>query len=512
MADFEVTSPQGQKFIVTAPEGATQAEVLSYAQANFKPKDYRGAPSPVDPTEGMSFLDKFNAGAGKAMVDMLDGGKQLFGMGPSAAEVGDRRALDAPLMRTGAGLAGNIGANLSMLAPAMLVPGAATIPAAGALGAATMALQPTETGEDRLKNMALGFGLGAGSQYAGTTGARLLGEKAAENQASALAAQSRNAVRDKTLADAQKAGYVIPPSAVNPSGANKALESFAGKAAIGQEAAVRNQPITDALARKAAGLADDQAISKTALRQSRFEASEPYRQIASISPQAAAELEALQLARQESKLQWKAYGRNADPSAFKAAQAADAQVAAAQTNLETIASQAGQPGLVEAMKNARVQLARNHEVQRALNAGTGSVDAASIGRSLDRGAPLSGELETIARFQQAFSPYARESSAVPTPGVSKVAALSSALMGGAGGAAAGPAGVAAGALPFVVPPAARSLALSQPYQQMMTRPSYSSGLLGAAGSAGLIPSPATGGLLGRTAIPAIYMGLMQPQP
>ena len=32
MPDFEITAPDGRKFIVTAPDGATQDEVLAYAQ------------------------------------------------------------------------------------------------------------------------------------------------------------------------------------------------------------------------------------------------------------------------------------------------------------------------------------------------------------------------------------------------------------------------------------------------------------------------------------------------
>lgn len=36
MPDFEITSPDGKRFVVTAPEGASQEQVLSYAQQNFK--------------------------------------------------------------------------------------------------------------------------------------------------------------------------------------------------------------------------------------------------------------------------------------------------------------------------------------------------------------------------------------------------------------------------------------------------------------------------------------------
>jgi hypothetical protein len=35
MPDYEITSPDGKKFVVTAPDGATQEQVLAYAQEQF---------------------------------------------------------------------------------------------------------------------------------------------------------------------------------------------------------------------------------------------------------------------------------------------------------------------------------------------------------------------------------------------------------------------------------------------------------------------------------------------
>lgn len=184
MADFEVTAPNGKKFVVTAPEGASQDDVLAYAQqqfvavngsdANAKYKNLQQV-EPVDPTEGMSFPEKFNAGIGKAFVDVGRGASQLVGKGPSGQEMRDIKDLEGPLMKTAAGTAGNIAGNVALIAPASLVPGAATVPAAGAIGATLAALQPTENTQERLVNMGVGFGLGSGSQYAGTTGASLLG-------------------------------------------------------------------------------------------------------------------------------------------------------------------------------------------------------------------------------------------------------------------------------------------------------------------------------------------------
>lgn len=38
MATYEITAPDGQMYDVTAPDNATEAEVLAYAQSNFQPK------------------------------------------------------------------------------------------------------------------------------------------------------------------------------------------------------------------------------------------------------------------------------------------------------------------------------------------------------------------------------------------------------------------------------------------------------------------------------------------
>ena len=37
MPRYEISAPDGRKFEITAPEGATQEEVLAYAQSNFGP-------------------------------------------------------------------------------------------------------------------------------------------------------------------------------------------------------------------------------------------------------------------------------------------------------------------------------------------------------------------------------------------------------------------------------------------------------------------------------------------
>src|SRR5207249_4131466 len=98
----------------------------------------------------------------------------------------------------------------------------------------------------------------------------------AEAKVSAATAPSAQALRDQTLLDAQSAGYVIPPSRINPTVLNTKLESNGGKAAVNQEASIRNQTITNQLAAKEVGLPADQPITEVALTSVRAEAGQVY--------------------------------------------------------------------------------------------------------------------------------------------------------------------------------------------------------------------------------------------
>lgn len=162
MATYRLTSPDGEAFEVTAPDGATEDAVLRYAQAVWKAKPKSlSAPKKADPTEDMSTGERVLAGAGKAFVDIGRGIGQMTGL-VSQAEIDEAKRLDAPLMDTGAGMAGNIGANMLTA----LVPGGNTVKGAALVGGALSALQPTATGESRARNAFVGAGLGAGGALA----------------------------------------------------------------------------------------------------------------------------------------------------------------------------------------------------------------------------------------------------------------------------------------------------------------------------------------------------------
>ncbi len=192
MPSFEITSPDGRRFQINAPEGASQDDVLAYAQSNMPAASH--APT-FDPTEGMSGLDRAMAGVGKAVADTGRGLRQLasyVGIGdPNAVqrEIDEAKRLDAPLMNTGAGVAGNIGGQIATtLLPggalaragkaAAALPGLAragqaiegagqalTLPKtagqAGMAGGVFGGMQPVSSDDSRLGNMAFGAAGGA---------------------------------------------------------------------------------------------------------------------------------------------------------------------------------------------------------------------------------------------------------------------------------------------------------------------------------------------------------------
>jgi hypothetical protein len=98
----------------------------------------------------------------------------------------------------------------------------------------------------------------------------------------------------------------------------------------------------------------------------------------------------------------------------------------------------GKGGLVKEWQKARTTMAKTYDVEAALNDVTGDVSARQLGLMRKRGKPLTGNLETVARFGRAFEGSARD------PVKMRDATQSSAFdyMMGVGGAAVGGGGPA----------------------------------------------------------------------
>lgn len=132
---------------------------------------------PPDPTEGMSGFERFAAGAGKALTDIGLGAKQLVGLA-SEKDVDEKRRLDAALMNTGMGKAGNITGNIGAMVPLAILPGAATVPGAALYGAAMGAVEPRGEADSLGGNMTRSALLSAfvPAAVAGYKGAKSLAE------------------------------------------------------------------------------------------------------------------------------------------------------------------------------------------------------------------------------------------------------------------------------------------------------------------------------------------------
>lgn len=470
----------------------------------------------TDPTEGMSSTEKFLAGAGKAFIDVGRGVGQLVGA-VSREDVDEARRLDAPLMRTGAGRAGSIAGSVAAFAPTAFIPGANTAAGAGLIGAGMGATQPVGTEDSRLANIGIGAGLGVAGQQVGRRAGEFLSSRLAAQRAQLAMQQGQNAERDATIAAVREAGYLIPPSSVNPSFGNQVLESISGKIATAQTAASKNQAITEKLIRRSVGLADDAPITKEAMQKIRKEAfdagykpvkqagampADPafvkalddvvskYQGAARSFPGAVSDdvtnlvngyrvsqfnsgdaIDAIQILRDRASTAYASGNKELGKASREVANALEDQI---ERNL----SAAGQDGaeMLGAFRAARQLMAKTHTVESSVRAGSGNVTAASIGREFQKGRPLTGELETVGRFANVFPRAAQAPQVVAGPAVHNLKSGLAALMGGGGAAAFGPVGMTVAAVPFVAPPIARSALFSRGAQAALT-PSYQPNML-----------------------------------
>lgn len=311
-----------------------------------------------------------------------------------------------------------------------------------------------------------------------------VGDAIKDRQAAAAADLARKQPLNDTLRAGLDAGYVVPPSSVNPTLSNNIKESISGKVATAQIASSKNQAVTDSLVRKSLGLADDAPLSVEALGKYRADLHaagyEPLRQIGVVPADA-------QFASDLNNIVKQYTGKGTIPaiqktevndlvaahrsSAFDSGDAVDAirilredakdayrkgdsALGGAQKALanayEGALERALPTGsdLLKNYQNARQNIAKSFTVEDALKEGTGAVDARKLAAALQKGDPLSGDLLTAARFANAFPKATQPPSMVAGPGVHNLKAMFAGGAGATGGAlgaaVAGPPGAAVG--------------------------------------------------------------------
>jgi spore coat protein CotF len=253
--------------------------------------------------------------------------------------------------------------------------------------------------------------------------------------------------QQRTFDVGQREGYVVPPATIKPNIRNIALESIGGKQATEQTARATNQQVTNRLANRTLGLPETREITRDTLEQVRDEAGQVYEMVKSagristdddykaglqgirasikkiredfpkVNVAASKEIKDLADALDVSE-----FDTNSGMELLKQLrnEAADnlasldeptkkalgrAQREAAETLEELIFRQlrnAGQDDLAQQFDNARRQIAKSYTVQAALDEGSGSVDAMKLAQILNKGKPLSPELELAARMGGSF--------------------------------------------------------------------------------------------------------------
>jgi hypothetical protein len=273
-------------------------------------------------------------------------------------------------------------------------------------------------------------------------GSKLPAPQAAQQAPKGFVKPAADLVRQQTLAASQKAGYVVPPATTNPTIKNKVFESIGGKIATAQDAAAKNQEVTNTLSKRALGLSEDAPLTAESLGVLRKEAGEAYKTLRSVG---AVELDDASIKAMDtvaakfagSKLK-DAMGSGSDipkivqalkeekltgdaavdaidrlrELAGKAYASGDKGQGAAYRKLsETIENLMEKNLSGEALKNfkdARQLIAKTYSVEGAYNPSAGNVVGTKLAAQLSKGKPLSGDLLTAAKFGQAFPKAARE--------------------------------------------------------------------------------------------------------
>ena len=412
----------------------------------------------------------------------------------------------------------------------------------GLLGGASAirAAAPTLMGQTRAAGTmaAVGGGAGAtGQAVTEVTGEPLFGAAtsmavpglaigaARAQQANLQAQQQRNAVRDLTIRQAQAEGYLTTPGSVTPNVQNVLLERLAGKTRTQQQASVQNQQVTDRLARRAAGIGENDPLTRANMQQIRRDeyqrGYEPLNRIGAVptDPQfntalddvlaaytgpgqsfpgaipqpvlnlvnsyrvgqfnSADAIGATRTLREQARANIRAGGDNASVGL---AQRAISN--ALEDQIERQLTQAGNPNtqaMLDQFRASRQRMAISHSVEDAIVEGGGSVNARTLANDLQtRGRYFSGDLDLIARFANIARPVMTPPNTMGTPTGAQMMNTVGVGFGGlgglGGGVLGGPYGAGMGAIagalaPQMVSGAARSYLMS-PFAQNRAIPTY----------------------------------------
>ena len=366
------------------------------------------------------------------------------------------------------------------------------------------------TPAERATRAALNYGAGKAGEWVGGKIADKFASNAADNAAQLAASKVQNTARDATIKEAQAAGYALPPTMVNPSPLNRLAEGLSGKIQTAQALALKNEAVTQQLAKKALLLPQDAPLTKESIGAVRSAAGQVYQAVKGFGPVTADDelrgamgnvlggyrelvnefpsqknpaIESLMadlnkdtfsssnIVELVKRLRHDGFKNltNMDPEKVALGRVQIGAQNALEDLLDRNLAQTGNQGAIDAFRNARQLIAKTYTVEKALEDSTGKIVAGKIGKEFSKGRPLSGELATIGKMAQAF-PKAVQNVNTSMPGLSP---LDAAFGAGTAVATANP---LMAAIPLARP-AVRAGLLSGPYQRAFVQPpSYAPGL------------------------------------
>lgn len=383
----------------------------------------------------------------------------------------------------------------------------------GLQAATTGVMNPAQSVRNLTSNVVKGGAAGTvGQTVSEATGSPELGlvatlatpigmEKYAQSKAADLqAAKIRNMTRDQTLKAATDQGYIVTPGSVTPSVQNVLGERIAGKQRLQEAASVRNQQVTDTLARRALGVADDVQLTPQEMKKIRAaEFDKGYKPVAQIGAVQTDKAFTDALDDVVSQFTGKAKSfpgaapdevgnlvKNYKVAGFDSADALDAtrtlreqargnfakgenalgkaQIAisnALEDQLERALVSMNNPdaaAILKQFKDSRTRMAVSHTVEDALHVGMGGVDARKLARDIQKGKLLTGELEIAAKFANTFKGVNKSPADIGTPGSASMMGRGASGAVGAGLGAIMTGGSPVGAMVGAVAPEAASYA------------------------------------------------------
>jgi len=233
--------------------------------------------------------------------------------------------------------------------------------------------------------------------------------------------ESQNSPFINAIKEGLDVGYKFNPAKTNDSAVTSAIVGLSGGASVSRKMSKYNQEVTNNLIREEVGLPKKSPVTMEVLQDKAEKIGQIYEDFKNLAPDAAPLVEQWKEANKKKNLYFKEYAKSGSVDSYVKAQEFKKIADQSFGQMDDLATRTFKPEMSDAIKKARVDLAKIHDVERVLSV-SGNVDANALGRAYDRMSninriePMTGNLGKIARVASAASDATRLSENVGAPG------------------------------------------------------------------------------------------------